>query len=226
MRPGEASISLGMLGALQPEALVGAVSIRAETPLSKVFGLTGSLGLFASTDGRFSPRDAQVTAPVRLLATPTVSWTVQPGVSLPLGSVSSGIEYTVLTTSSVDPTLGTTLAAGAAWMGLIDLSVRTPVHKGFDRIRQGTYARADGRVARRIAGGAVLAGVSVASQRANGLTSPGFYEVAVVAGTSLPLGKSWGSQILARVPVAMDTERYRFALQLGATRVVGKPRSH
>lgn len=225
MRPGEASISLGMLTALQPDAVVGAVAVRVETPLSQAVGLTGTLGLFGSTDGRFSPRDAQFTLPIRLVSEPTVSWTVQPGVSLPLGSVSSGIEYTVLTTSSVDPTLGTTLAVGSTWMGLLDLAVRVPVHKGFDRIRQGAYASADARVARRVAGGAVLAGVAVASQRSNGLTSPGFHEVAAVAGVNLPLGDAWGSRVVARVPIAYDTQRYVFALQVGATRVVGKPRS-
>jgi hypothetical protein len=217
---------VGLLGAAQRNAAIGAVSTLVQTPLGKRVDLAASAGLFGSTSGSWSPRDVQVRVPLRLVDRPTALWTLGPGVSLPTGSIASGIEYTALTTSSVDPTLTSSLTFGGAWVGALDGTVRWPVHAGFDRIRQGVYGRFDARLARRVGGGAVIAGLSYAAQQTRGLTSPGFQELAVVAGASLPLSDTWGSQVGLRVPVLTDEVRYLAALQVGVTRVVGKPRGH
>jgi len=209
---------------VRPDGGVGALSIRASTPLTKKVQVRLLTGLFADSAEGFSARDTQLEFPHLVINKPTLQLRLQPGVSLPLGSVSSGLEYTLLTTGSVDPTVGADLAVGGTWLFLAGASGRAPLYAGFDKIRQGLYGRADMRVARRVAGGAVFLGASLAGQRARGLTAPGFVELAPIAGLAVPLDDQWGAELGARVPVwtgAADRPYYA-ALRVGLTRVLGK----
>ena len=182
---------------------------------------TAITGLFAAVDGKVSARDLQLSAGYFAVSKPTLQVRVAPGVSVPLGSASSGLDFTLLTTGSFDPTLSVNLAAGESWLVLGGASLRVPVHPGFDRVRQGAYGRSDLRVAKRVGGGALTLGLSAAGQQTRGLSSPGFAELSAVAGASVPLSKTWAGDAGLRVPLWTNpTPRpYLLALQLGATHV-------
>lgn len=201
------------------------MSIGAEVPISSRVGGRALTGVFLDTSGTFSLRDVQLALPVLAVRKPTAVWRIAPGLSLPLGSVSSRYDYTLLTTGSLDPTLTSDLIVGGSWLMLLDGSVRVPLHPGFDRIRQGVYGRTGARVARRLGGGAVAMGLSLGGQQQRGLTSPGFVELAGVASLQAPLNERWGLGIDARVPMwTGDTPSpYLAALSLSVRRVFGEP---
>lgn len=213
---------MGMLGALRPRGAVGSVGATGVLPLHDRVHTSLSLGLFADSDGKFSARDAQLGLPLYVVSKPAVQLVVTPGVSLPLGSSTSGLEYTLLTTGSFDPTLAVGLSAGAAWMVLAQASVRTPLHPGFDRVQQGIFSTATVSGARRIGGGGLAVGVAAAHQTRRGYSAPGFFELAPVASWSVPLGDVWGMNVGARVPVYTrpSPPPYWFAIQIAVNRVV------
>lgn len=214
----------GFLAGVRAEGSVGALSARAVTPVHERVQIAVLAGVFADLDGRVSARDVQLQAPVLALNEASVQLRVTPGLSLPLGSATSGLEYTLLTTGSFDPTLSVDLAVGGAWVFLAGVSGRAPLHPGFDRVRQGVYGRTDLRVARRMGGGAGFVGVSLVGQATRGFTSPGFVEVAPIAGLSVPLDARWGLELSARFPVWAGDEPvpYYSAMRFGMTRVLGK----
>ncbi|MEZ4318889.1 MAG: hypothetical protein R3F61_15350 [Myxococcota bacterium] len=231
MKPGQVSMGLGVLGAVRPDGGIGALSLRATAPVHERVQIDVLAGVFAApatapgaSGTKISARDVQLRVPVLAIDEPDLQLRVAPGVSLPLGSASSGLGYTLLTTGSFDPTLSASLAAGGTWLVLVGGTVRVPLHPGFDRIQQGVYGLADVRVARRFGPGAGFAGVSFAGQQARGLTSPGFVELAPVLGATYPLGDRWGADAGLRVPVwtGESARPYYAALQIGVTRVLGK----
>lgn len=179
-------------------------------------------GFFDSTTGKLSARDAKLTVPLLVVSEPDVQLVVTPGVSLPLGSSTSGLNYTLLTTGSFDPTLGLGFAAGGAWLVSASANARLPLHPGFDRVQQGLFFTASARGARRVGGGGVHAGVAFAGQVRRGYTAPGFMELAPTAGFSVPLGERWGLDVNARVPVWVQSGPlpYWFALQASVRTIV------
>ena len=106
------------------------------------------------------------------------------------------------------------------WNGYL----RVPVYEGFDLLRQGIYGIATGRLIRRVGDGAVYAGLSAAGQTEPTVQTPGFVELAVIAGGSLPVSKRWAVDASVRIPVwaGDDPIQYVGALRLGVTFVAGK----
>lgn len=209
---------------MRPDGGVGALSARANLAVHKRVQLGVVAGVFADDKGTISPRDLQLSAPIFVLNKPSTQLRITPGVSLPLGSAASGLEYTLLTTGSFDPTLGVQFATGSTWVLLTGVSTRLPLHPGFDRVRQGVYARGDLHLARRIGGGALSGGASLAAQQTRGFTSPGFTELAAVVNASMPLSDRWGLDVGLRAPVWTDPKPapYLVALQVGLTHVIRK----
>ena len=213
---------MGMLGAVRPRGAVRAVGVSGVLPLHRRVHTSLSVGMFADSDGKFSARDAQLGLPLYVVDEPSVQWVVTPGVSLPLGSSTAGLEYTLLTTGSFDPTLSTAVSAGSTWLVFAGASVRAPLHPGFDRVQQGVFTTASVSGARRIGSGGLAVGISTAHQTRRGFSSPGFFELAPTASWSVPLGKRWGLNVGARVPVYTrpSPPPYWFAVQITVNHVV------
>lgn len=210
----------------RPDGALLATSLQARTPLSAKVHLSLSAGMFYRTDAGLQLRDAQLGLPLLVVDRPSLRLQLTPGLTLPLGSVSAGLNYTLLATGSADPTVSAGLSVGSSWLGLADLYVRMPLYAGFDRVRSGLYSRGGLRLARRLGGGAVHLGLSAARQQRVGYSSPGFAELALTGGTTFTAGPRWSLQLDGRLPLWADPGHapYRAALRLGATRVLGARR--
>jgi hypothetical protein len=205
---------------------VGALTLRGVTPITSWMHASVLVGAFVETPANPGLRDAQLSVPLLVVNESDLQFRIAPGFTLPLGSTTAGLDYTMLATGSVDPTMDVDFAAGGTWLGMASASVRAPLYEGIDRIQSGVYARGDGRIARRIGGGAVHAGVSVAGQQTRGLSSPGFVELAAVAGGSIPLNERFGLNLNARVPLWTGDEPrpYFTAVSAALTTVIGRRR--
>lgn len=212
-----------MLGAVKPGGGVGALGLLGTLPLTKRVHTGLAVGGFVDFGtGKVSARDAKLTLPLLAVNEPDVQFVVTPGVSLPLGSSTAGLNYTLLTTGSFDPTLGLGFAAGGAWLVSAQAQARLPLHPGFDRVQQGLFFTASARGARRVGGGGVHAGVAFAGQLRRGFSAPGFAELAPTVGFSAPLGDRWGLDVNGRVPVWVQSGPlpYWFALQVSVRTIV------
>lgn len=187
-------------------------------PVTKRVHTSLSLGAFYdSAAGKLSARDAKLTVPLLVVNEPAVQLVVAPGVSLPLGSSTAGLQYTLLTTGSFDPTLGVAFATGGAWMLTADASARWPLHPGFDRVQQGIFGTASLQGARRVGAGGVHVGLAYAAQAQRGFTAPGFMEIAATAGFAAPLAERWGLDVSARVPFWVQDGPLPYWVALQAT---------
>ncbi len=206
---------------------VGALTLRGVTPITSWMHASVLFGAFVETPGNPGLRDAQLSTPFLVVNEPDLQLRITPGFTLPLGSTTAGLDYTLLATGSVDPTLELGFAAGGTWMALATGYVRAPLYAGIDRIQSGVYARGGGRLARRVGGGAVHVGLSMAGQQTRGLTSPGFVELATVAGATIPLDDRFGLTLTTRVPLwTGDQPRAYFtAVSAALTTVIGKRKS-
>lgn len=195
---------------------------RVEAPITPGAALSLATGVFADSGGQLALRDTLLAAGFTPIREPTAVLRVRPGVWLPTGSAVTGLEATVLTTGSLDPALSADLTVGGAWIGLFGMSGRLPVYAGADHVRQGAFGRLDARLARRVGGGAVAVGASVAGQVDRGAPLDGFTELAALATAVVPLDTRTALEAGLRVPVwtGLRDPTYRAALQLGLTRVI------
>ena len=193
-------------------------------PLSDRLHLTGRGGLFRAGDGTLTARDGQIGVAWFAVAEPALTVKVRPGLSVPLGGVSAGMAFTMLSSGSIDPVLGVDLLAGGAWLFVTSLEGRVALYPGFDDVLQGPYGRVDLKGARRVGVAVVYAGVSGVGQRRydNGLGA--FAEVSPVGGAVLSLSERLSATAQIRVPVWTDTtpSAYFVAGGIGVTTVLGQ----
>ncbi len=193
-------------------------------PLSDQLHLTGRGGVFRNSNGTLTARDGQLGAAWFAVSGAAFTVKVRPGISLPLGGVAAGLEFTMLSSGSVDPVLGVDLLVGGAWMVATSIEGRVTLYPGFDEIRQGPYGRLDVKVARRLGEAVLFAGISGVGQRRYDNGVGAFAEISPVAGAVLAVSERWSLTAQARVPVWTDTTPHPYfaAGGVGVTRVVGK----
>ncbi len=227
LQPGTVALRAGALGAVKVHGWLGAVALRARIPLGQTIQLRFGSGVFADDRGRVALQDSVIGVGVLVVNRPTLVIRAEPSLWLPSGAAVEGLESTVLSTGSVDPALSFDLVAGSTWLMLGGLRARLPLYAGNDGVRNGALARADARLGRRVGGGAVSAGISLAGQEDRGFPATGFVELAAIGGGAVPLDRWTGLEVGMRVPLWMGRRErtYHVAIQVGLNRVFGVDRS-
>jgi len=179
-------------------------------------------GVLRTLAGPVRVRDLQLGARFLPVRTDTLVVAVEPGASLPMGSVGADAGPLPTTTGSIDPTLTADVVAGGTVLGLFGIQSRFPVSDGRDGLRQGAFARADVRGAYRVGRVVPWAGVSGLRQAPDDDGRGALWEVASVAGAAFELSASTGLTVHVRVPVWTDaSQRYLVAPGLAVRQVLG-----
>jgi len=215
---------MGSMLAGKPDGTAFELGSGLTAPLSDALHLTARAGMFRAADNAITARDGQLGAAWFAVAKPAFTLKVRPGVSVPLGGVAAGMEFTMLSSGSFDPVVGVDVMVGGAWLFVTTLEGRVALYPGFDDVLQGPYGRLDLKGARRVGDAVIFAGISGVGQQRydNGLGA--FAEVSPVAGTVISVSERWSLTAQARVPIWTDTTPgpYFVAGGLGVTTVVGK----
>lgn len=216
-------MQLGGLGLFGPGGTAAALALRGEVAVTERLWPTVNGGLLRTFTGDLRLRDLQVGARWLPVRGDTLVVAVEPGLSLPLGSVGADAGFLPTTSGSVDPTLKADVVVGAQWLALAGVQARAPVVDGRDGVRQGPFARADLRGAARFGDAVPFVGASVLRQAPHADGRGAFSEVAASAGVSLTLGERTGLGASLRVPLWTDaTERYALAPAISLRQVLGK----
>jgi len=183
---------------------------------------TVNAGLLRTAAGPVRVRDLQLGARLLPVRADTLLVAVEPGVSLPTGSIGADAGPLPTTSGSVDPTLKADLVAGARWLGLVGVQGRLPLIEGRDGLRQGAFGRADLRGAVRQGIAVPWLGVSGLRQAPHANGAGALWEVAAIAGVSVELSETTGLGALVRVPLWTDaSQRYAVAPGLSVRQVLG-----
>ena len=210
--------------AYRPDGAAFEVGAGFTAPLSDRLHLIARGGLFRSADSTLTARDSQIGAAWFAVSQPALTVKIRPRVSIPLGGVSAGMAFTMLSSGSFDPVLGIDVMAGGSWLFVTSFEGRVALYPGFDDVLQGPYGRVDLKGARRIGEAVFYAGLSAVGQRRydNGLGA--FAELSPVAGAVLSISERWSGTAQVRVPVWMDEKPHAYFVAggVGVTAVVGQ----
>ncbi len=160
-------------------------------------------------DGTWAVRDGYLLATIHVIDEPDRVLRVRPGLTLPIGAVSSGLSVSPLTTGSFDPWFQAEALIGGTWLGGGTLTLRAPVSRGSDGVRQGGRARLDLKGARRAARGVGWAGLTTVAQGGGELSADTSLEVSVAGG--------WVHEVSDRWIVAGDLRVPLWSQGLGGT---------
>jgi hypothetical protein len=205
-------VSLGTWGAWTSQGPVLVAMGRLDLAVRDKVSGSFSIGGQRWYDGSFAIRDGFLLAAVDVINEPDRVLRVKPGLTLPIGAVSSGLSVTPLTTGSFDPWLQVDALIGGTWLGGGTLTVRAPVSKGSDGVRQGVRGRVDLKGARRTAKGVGWAGATSVVQGGGELTADTSLELSLAGGWVHELNDNWVLGVDGRVPV--------FTRNLGAAHYV------
>ncbi len=174
------------------------------------------------TNGSYALRDGFLDASFDVINEPSRVLRVKPGLTLPLGTVTSDTSFSPMTTGSFDPWLQLEGLVGGTWIGGLNLTLRAPVYRGTDGVRQGTRLRIDAKGARRTARGVGWAGVTSTAQTGGEVYDSASIEVEVAGGWFFDISDRWGLGLDVRIPVYQRTAyrmEYIVAGGLSVTRV-------
>ena len=177
-------------------------------------------------DGDLAMRDGLLQGTWQVVDTPTRMVRVHPGLTLPLGAVSSGVAFSPTTTGSFDPWLSADALVGGTWLGGASATVRAPFAAGSDGRRQGLRLRVDVRGARRTSRGVGWVGLSNLVQGPGEVFASTSYGLEAIAGWVFEPTETWSVTALLRVPLLDRTtfgQDYRGAGGLALARV-NRPR--
>ena len=209
---------MGILGADGQAAQLG---LRGEVSLAKGVLSTVNGGVLRTLQGDVWVRDVQLGLRLLPFKKDTLLWAIEPGFSVPVGSIGADAGPLPTTSGSVDPTLNSDLVVGAKVLGLLGAQLRVPVVAGRDDLLQGPYARVDLRGALRQGRVVPSLGLSGLRQAPHSNGTGALWELAAVAGASIELGKTTGLGVSLRVPLWTDaTERYAVAPGLSLRQVI------
>ena len=173
-----------------------------EVPLSSTISMNIVSGIQRHTDGRLDPRDGLITARFLAIAKDDMTLRIEPGLSIPTGRIGSELQFTPLSTASVDPWISGDFLYGGKVLGGLSARSRVPLYQGWDRRTQGAFVRVDLRSALRL--GAVVPSVGISGVRqapANPVDSVAdFTELAGVAAVNYAPHKRWSLTAQARIP--------------------------
>lgn len=212
MTRGQASLLLGTWFGVMPRGVESQLFLGTEVPVRKQLAAFAYSGLHRHSDGDLDLRDANVGLSWLPVWTPTAMVRIRPGLSVPIGGLSSSFLFTPLSTSSLDPWLGADWLVGGTWVVGGSAIARVPLYEGWDRIKQGPFLRLDGRVSRRSGSFVPWLGLSAVQQAASQPrgASPDFAELAVTAGSVIAIRERWSTTVQARIPLMVS---------LGASRI-------
>ncbi len=171
--------------------------------------------------GAVDPRDGRIALGFKPVREAALTLSIEPGVSLPLGSVGAPLGFVPLSTGSVDPWLSATLIGGGAWLGVVSVEGRAPLYAGRDGVVQGPFGRADLLGARRFGTVVPWLGVSTVGRTAGSNDTGAFWEISPVAGATWGFADRWAGSLTLRVPVLGGAE-YAVAGGLSVRAVIGK----
>jgi len=215
-------VQLGALGIFGADGAAAQVGLRGEVGVTDSLLPTINAGLLRTLAGPVRVRDLQLGARFLPARSDSLVVAVEPGLSLPLGSIGADAGPLPTTSGSVDPTLKADLIAGGAWLAIAGLQARFPVVDGRDALRQGPFARADLRAARRIGVTVPWLGLSGLRQAAHADGRGSLWELAAIAGVAVHLGDTTSLGALVRVPMWTDaTSTYVVAPGLSLRQVIG-----
>jgi len=216
-------VQLGGLGIFGPGGTAAQLGLRGEIGVTESVLPTINAGLLRTLAGPVLVRDLQLGARTLPVRTADVVLAIEPGLSLPTGSIGADAGPLPTTSGSVDPTLKADLIVGAKVLGLAGVQARFPVIEGRDGLRQGPFARADLRGAVRQGIAVPWLGTSLLRQAPHADGRGDLWEVAVTAGVSIELSDTTGVGALVRVPVWTDaTAPYSVAPGLSVRQVLGR----
>ncbi len=197
-------------------------SLSGQVPVHERVALQPVVTLHRRSDGSVGARDSLLLVPVHVVESATLRVRVVPGVSFPTGSFGEETGFVQLSTGSVDPWLGGDALVGGEWLAGFGVTSRLPVVAGTDGDRQGVYARANARVARRFgAGGAAWLGVSPVTALPSSSGGGDFSELAIIGGVTVPLGEAWALMPRLRVPAWQSAGTYAASVGLSVSTVFG-----
>jgi hypothetical protein len=181
------------------EAMTG---LRASVPFTAKWSAEAGGGLLAGTNA-VSVMDPSLGASFLVAQSASALVRVGAAATLPLGTVTGGgLGLAPRSSQSVDPRLSLSAVVGATWLGVASANVRAPLYEGGDGVRQGTFARGELDLARRIGGDWVTwGGLSVLGAGESSAGSGDFIEVAPVAGALWNVGEQISLGARLRVPV-------------------------
>jgi hypothetical protein len=198
--------------------------VRAEVAAAQRLLPTLNGGVLRTFDGTLLVRDLQLGARWLPARSDTLVVAVEPGVSLPVGSIGADAGPLPTTSGSVDPTLAADLIVGGTALLMAGVQTRLPVVAGRDGLRQGPFARGDVRGAWRAGAVVPWAGLSLLRQAPHADGRGDLWELAAVAGASLELSENTGLGATVRVPLVSDATRpYTLAPGLSVRQVFGRP---
>ncbi len=219
-------MQLGTLGIFGSGGSAVQLGLRGEVSVAKGVLPTVNAGMLRTMEGQVRVRDLQLGVRWLPVSKDTLLVAVEPGVSVPLGSVGADAGPLPTTSGSVDPTAKADLVAGARVLGLVGVQARAPLAEGRDGLRQGPYARVDLRGGLRQGIAVPWVGVSGLRQAPHGNGAGSLWEVAGIAGVSLSVSETTGVGALVRVPLWSDaSEPYWVAPGLSVRQVVGGPKT-
>jgi len=208
MRPGQlAAYTATWVGAL-PNGIESQFMAGGDLALNTFSTLNLMVGVQYHHGGRIDPRDALLTWRGSVIRTDTLTWRLEPGVTIPTGGLGSELRFTPLSSASVDPYLSTDLIVGGQLLGVFTARARVPVYDGWDLRRQGAFLRGDARGAYRI--GDVIPGAGVSAVRV--LPSdpvgsvPDHAEFAALASIIWSIHDRWSVAAQTRIPLWVANE--------------------
>lgn len=203
MRPGQlAAYAATWVGAL-PAGTESQFMVGGDLAVTSFSTVNLMVGVQRHHGGQIDPRDALLTWRATVFSTDTLTWRVEPGVTIPTGGLGSGLLFTPLSSSSVDPYLSTDLIVGGQLLGVFTARARVPMYDGWDLRRQGPFLRGDARGAYRI--GDVIPGAGISALRVLPSDPVGSVadhaELAAMASVVWALHKRWSLAGQTRIPM-------------------------
>jgi len=216
-------LQLGGLGIFGPGGTAAQLGLRGEVAVAPWLLPTLNGGILRTLAGPVRVRDLQLGARLLPVRDDALVIAVEPGLSVPLGSVGADAGPLPTTSGSVDPTLKADVVAGGQVLGLFGVQAQFPIVEGRDGLRQGPFARADLRGALRQGIVVPWLGMSGLRQAPHANGGGSLWELAAVAGAVVEISDTTGLAAQVRVPVWTDaTERYWVAPGLAVRQVIGR----
>lgn len=226
MKPGQAALTTGLWTGVMPNGVETIGFLGVEVPVHEKVSVDLLAGLQRHADGSLDARDALLSASWLAVTKPGIFFRVRPGISIPTGGLGT-LRFTSISTSSVDPWIGTDLLLGSTWVGGVSTVLRVPVYAGWDKQRQGLFGRVDLRVARRFETWLPMIGVSTVGQGPSSPkgASPSFGEISATAATMFHPHDRWSVTLQGRLPV-WTSGTWVPSFGLAVRTVVGKRPDH
>jgi hypothetical protein len=176
---------------------MGRLDLALSPRLSGSFAIAGQRWY----DGSFAVRDGFLLVSIDVIDEPDRVLRIKPGLTLPVGAVSSGLDLSPLTTGSFDPWLQVDALIGGTWIGGLTGTLRAPLSRGSDGLRQGPRLRLDLKGARRFAPGVAWTGLTSVAQAGGEVTDQTSFELSLAGGWVHELNGQWALGLNLRIPL-------------------------